>query len=161
MANSFLQDMEDIKYLPTLTKLMHLWREKAVAVHQKWCGKYGHDAAAHAARVPPKCISSRWGYITRCEKYVLEGDFVQLCAVFEDLFDEMSAKADKRKTKYQKRDDPTEVSAEMSEIYQQQLSRWAADVKNALSGVHFFHVMVVMSKARAPLDHFHLFLQRK
>eukprot|EP00959_Pyramimonas_sp_CCMP1952_P107910 2256338-Pyramimonas_sp.AAC.1 len=44
------------KYLPVLTKLMHLWREKAVQIHLTWAGLFGAGNAAFCAKVPPKCI---------------------------------------------------------------------------------------------------------
>ncbi len=37
LANEFLENIAGMKYLPVLTKLMHIWRERAVSIFEAYC----------------------------------------------------------------------------------------------------------------------------
>ena len=82
-------------------------------------------------------------------------DLIELVSVFNAVFDDM-AKTQKKKRKM----NPNDAAAEATQVYQEQLSRWANDVREGLATHDFFRVMIVQKKCRAPLDHFHLFMQK-
>ncbi len=159
-ANAFLHTIAGFAYHPTPTKLLHLWREKAVQVYQTYCKLFGSDPTKYefASRVPPKCISGRWGFISRCERYVLSGSAADLRRVREEVFTEDEKK---NKGKKRKADLDTEVQAESTEAYKEQMGRWAADVRIGVASNDFFYVMMILRRCREPLDHFHLYLQRR
>ncbi len=85
-CDDFLSSKVGFKHLNNLTKLLHLWRERAVSIHAKWKDMFGLVSAQHAAKVPPQCITGRWGAVSRCENYVIATNTSELRAVFEELF---------------------------------------------------------------------------
>jgi hypothetical protein len=83
-----------------------------------------------------------------------------LRAVFHKVF--VESESAKKKTKRKRTvADPMEVNAECSAAYSEQMGRWAADVMAGISSNHFFWVMHLMQRLRAPLDHLHLFMMKR
>eukprot|EP00959_Pyramimonas_sp_CCMP1952_P431369 9034296-Pyramimonas_sp.AAC.1 len=60
---------DGIRYIPSMVKLLHLWRDKAVLVYKE-LASISETSAMRARYVPPQCVSTRWGSISRCERYV-------------------------------------------------------------------------------------------
>ena len=66
-------------YYATLAKLMNIWRENAMKIHNVFQQHHGSlRASSCTTKVPPKCISGRWGSVTECEDRVL-------CTTMEEL----------------------------------------------------------------------------
>eukprot|EP00959_Pyramimonas_sp_CCMP1952_P328687 6881571-Pyramimonas_sp.AAC.1 len=124
-ANTFMDKKCEVRYLPLLTKLMHIWRARAVTIYKTWCRMFTASDAECASRVPPKCIQGRWGFVSKCESFILGCHLGQLAAVFQLIFEEDASKKDK---KAKKEKDPMEVRAESTTAYMEQLSRWSKDV---------------------------------
>ena len=61
LADSILKEVRRYKYFAILSKVMTVWREHAAMTYQMWSDRYGALAAVPVSRVPPKCISGRWG----------------------------------------------------------------------------------------------------
>ena len=89
----------------------------------------------------------------------MEGSPSELREVLLRVFDDSASGGNAKRRKANP--DPMEVQAEATDAYKAQLSRWSADVKAGIESNRFCFTMMIIHRCRQPLDHLHLFLQRK
>ena len=177
LINTFFNKLSGMKYVPLLSKLMHLWRDKAVVVNKTWNDMFGPAAAAFSMKVPPQVIESRWGCVSMCEKYIQHTTEDQMHKVFGRVLamaaqtktnakSKAKAKAAPTKTKTKakskakakaaagSRVDEGAANEIMSVAYSEQLSRWRADVLKGLATGQFFLMICIAQKSRTNLDWF-------
>ena len=63
------------KFFSGLAKLMHVWRDDARKFYMQWLRAYGpRSANEHARKMPPKCLSGRWGSTSMVCQFLERGE---------------------------------------------------------------------------------------
>eukprot|EP00959_Pyramimonas_sp_CCMP1952_P032502 682214-Pyramimonas_sp.AAC.1 len=76
--------------------MMNVWRQFAADLW-KWCrAAHGDAVASKFSKVPPSCVSERWGSVSACEKHVLGISWDVIQDVF---FRTLAQKSTKRRNK--------------------------------------------------------------
>ena len=74
------------RFFPVLTKVVHLWRERARAIITVWTQLHGSESAmAYAKRMLPRCISGRWGSIGETERTLVSVGACRLVPVLDHV----------------------------------------------------------------------------
>jgi hypothetical protein len=151
------------KYYSALAKLMHLWREKARAVFLAWQRLHGGSAAVkHARRVPPKCLSGRWGSVAVVEQFIVSAGREQIKSVMLDVLgvldalkdDHVAMEAMERSSAI---DDP---QLEETAAHRSRLGRWKSDTVKTLEDGLFWAMVSILSCSHPPLQHHLHFVQK-
>eukprot|EP00959_Pyramimonas_sp_CCMP1952_P420823 8815457-Pyramimonas_sp.AAC.1 len=149
------------KYISTLAILMNVWRAFGKKIADVWTSHSrdnGRPSASETTgRVPPKCISGRWGKISECERFVRSVDARDLVAVLGTvLAPRTRGKASRVTTK-----DVDELRKDELAAFTEKMTKWSHAVVNAVADANFFRVMDIASLTREPLNHYyHSFLTR-
>ena len=103
-------------------------------------------------KVPPQCISGRWGMITRCETYCLKGTPLHFRTVFMKV---LLAKGKNKPTAFSTQAD------ESREEYREQLSRWSKEAMEAIDNDDFWLIMRISLRSRKALDHLLYYVEER
>ena len=104
-------------------------------VWSTYCDLYGPAAASCCKHVPPKCISGRWGAISRCEAYVAaccEGNGADGTKQFQEVLTKALSKHAGRAAAPLAARAIDDLHLEEAQEYSAKMGRWAAA---ALTGI--------------------------
>ena len=104
-ANEFGQilapELELPEFFSGIATVGNTWREFSSPVHQTWIGEYGFPAGKCATkRLPPRCLSNRWGSAAKFVKWLLNIDVSQTQHVLKLVLDGHDGDVVLDKTKY-------------------------------------------------------------
>ena len=106
-------------------------------------------------KLPPKCLTNRWGSAHLSEQHVLKCERSHLHAVCSKAFERASKKRKHKDDELQP--DTEEAMAQ----YSAKMGRWRREVVLALSNSIWWCLLEVSHKARAPWHHFHLSIMKR
>ena len=115
----------------------------------EWGRLHGPERAKIcASTLPARPLRGRWGAVTRTEQFILKSSRSELCQVFEALGNKRAAKPAKP---------GIDIEAESERL---KLGRWLREVIESLHSDFFWGNLYLANASRAPLDHFHSWIQK-
>ena len=137
------------KYFPSLTKICHVWRDRAQQVFEQWVAKYGRKSAkACCGNLCPKCIAGRWGSVATTEKRLEDVEIERLHCVLKDVLG-VTAMQDKQN----KGKSPDEVQMDDIRAYREKMSKWSGDALTATGDKLFRCMVTITHEATKPTIH--------
>ena len=178
------------KYFSSVVKIMHSWRDFRQKIFQHWVMLYGFASAVSCGfrRVPPLCLTGRWGAVFDAEGYVLKGDHAKLKrAIIAPGILALPAPAPKAKAKGKAKakallapeaqaalgpQDPAteaapepygteELAIEATQAFTAKQGKWRTDASLAIDDSVFIPVIMrIANKAREPFRIFYAWMSK-
>ena len=142
------------KCYASLAKTCNVWRTHGKTIYKQWVSEFGIvEALQSAKKLPARCLSGRWGSQYECEQKVLSVNRDHLLHVLRKSL-LLPSKPRRRQGGLHA------IADEEAEEYRAKATKWNADVLAAVADPKWFFTMMLSHRARQPLRHFYLSLQK-
>ena len=159
----------DFQYFSSVAKLINCWREDPASfLHAsvKVCGVA--MARDRCRKMPPRCLSGRWGSISQSEAYIMNfgADAASRCHLLTQIVGlAFASHLDKDKAPAEA-DIPVdaphrELAVEDLKAHREKYGKWRRDTLNTVSKIMFHVTMEILHEARRPFDHLICFLSKR
>ena len=124
------------------------------AIFAAWKTLWGDgEAMKHASRLPPRCLSGRWGSMYQTEEFVL-GAGPQLAATLQHAFGGHGAAPAAAAAEDVLEECPDELRVEAMQAYRQRLGQWRRDTLAAVEGESFWRMLRIIHLPHGILNNF-------
>ena len=138
----------------SLAKTCNVWRTHGKNIYMHWVAEFGSVETLHATKtLPRRCLTGRWGSQYDCEEKVLSVNRDHLLLVLKKSV-AIESKPRRRQGGMHALGD------EEAEEYFAKTTKWNADVLAAVADTAWHFTMRLSHRARRPLRHFYLSLQK-
>jgi hypothetical protein len=138
LADSVMNNIADFKYFGMLAKIVNIWRDAPGVLFKIWVRLHGsRSAVTNARKLPPRCLSGRWGSVDGTESWLLKCDLAKLQMVFKDYLRKKSKEDDEKAAKTAREGvapghvENEPANDEMAE-HTRKLTKWRSDVYQGL-----------------------------